>query len=142
MSRTNPDEPPSVQEELERKTVELLETLVHRSETHRLEKSHLSMIAKALWNVTSGLVSNEISTLCSATADMNPAVQRMTRHFVGKGKVLSIIWRPEGDGYVVLTLDATTCEKSMRSVKSEVGLRENELDKLFAVLAKSGYTAL
>lgn len=144
MSHPTSDEPPSVKDELERKTVDLLETLVHRAETHRMSQADLSLAAKTLWNVTSGLVSSEISRLCSAAAETAPASARMKRHFVGKGKVLSVVWLPDGAGYAVITTDAAQplVNRIVRPVKSEVGMREAELSSLFTALLNSGYVEI
>lgn len=143
MSHLISEELPTIKEELERKTVEVLERLVFRHETHRISKDHLSNAAKTIWNITSGLVGDEIAALCSATADMATVPDRMKRHFVGKGKVLTVTWLPEGTGYAIVKRDAAIGESPVvRAIKSEVGLREAELEKLFSVLAKSGYTEL
>jgi hypothetical protein len=152
MSHPISDEPPSVKDELERKTVDLLETLVHRSETHRMTKADLGLVAKALWNVTSGLVSSEVSQLCSATAGAGTTGAAMKRHFIGKGKVLTVIWLADGTGYIVNTrtvppavetgVEPFKSEVVTRPVKSEPGLREPELTHLFTALVKSGYVEL
>lgn len=132
---------PTVKEELERKTVELLESLVHRSETDRLNKSDLSLVGRAVWSITSGLVSTDVSELCAAVSRAN-APRKLTRHFTGKGSVLSVIWNADSHGYLLVTRDATTQERKVRAINTEIGQREDELKNLFGALARSGYTEL
>lgn len=133
------DEIPTVTAELERKVVELLETLVHRTETNRMDKGDLWAVGKALWNITSGLVSDEVSTLCSTVADAGKT-RILKRQFIGDGRILTVSWTPNGIGYVILSHNATTQErKTVRISKSEIGIRETELSSLFAVLLKTGY---
>ena len=130
---------PTPRQELERKTVEYLEAQINRADNNRLERRDLHVIGRALWNITSGLVDDDIANLCSMTAaaGQNP---RIARRYVGKGKVLIIMWTPDGQGYVVLSVDATTQIKSvLLTSKSEVGIREEELRTLFGTLSKSGY---
>lgn len=130
---------PTVTQELERKTVELLETLVHRSESNRLDKAHLAMIGRALLNITSGIVSSDVSTLCAAVAETAP-LPKLKRQFIKSGKILSVFWFPDKAGYLVRTHDATTQEiKLILTKSSEIGIRESELTALFSTLTKSGY---
>jgi hypothetical protein len=132
---------PTLREELERKTVDELQTLVYRAENERLDKETLGMLGHTLWTVTSGLVSREVSELCSATANSTKP-RKLSRQFIGKGSVLTVTWMPDGQGYVVCVMDATTFEKKLRPIKSEIGMREEELKKLFGTLCKSGYQQL
>lgn len=139
MSHT--EEIPSVKEELERKTVDLLLELVHRSETLRIDPSDAGHIAKALWTVTSGLVSSDVSGMCASAA--NAAKPRiMTMRFIGRGNIMVIMWLADTAGYVINTWNTTTLVKVSKVVRTEIGPREPELEKLFSLLVKSGYHKL
>ena len=130
---------PTVREELERKTVEYLESQVHRADQSRLEKRDLFVIGKALWNITSGLVGNDVAELCSAVADAGKT-PALTRRFVGKGKVILIAWNADGHGFVGQSINADTLQSNtFITSKAQVGEREEELKTLFGALSKSGY---
>jgi hypothetical protein len=137
------DEPPSVSEELARKTVEQLETLVHRVERNRMTKAELAVVSKALWNITSGLVDFSISELCSTVADSCGQVP-IKRHFVGKGTTVTLAWFPDRAGYVIQRRDALSGDLAGKPTARavDVGERETELKALFNTLKKSGYVEL
>jgi hypothetical protein len=135
------DEIPSVKEELERKTVDLLEHHVGRVDSNRMSQDDLNMVAQALWNVTSGLVSQEVSDLCAAAANAAKP-RKLTRSYVGKGGVMTVAWFPDTAGYVIFARNATSLVKTSKVVKTEIGPREVELTALFETLTKSGYTQL
>ncbi len=133
---------PTTREELERKTVDYLQEQVHRVESGRSDKQRLFVIGRALWHVTSGLVDQSVLDLCTAAWDSGEEPVCM-RRFVGKGKVLTALWKPDGRGYVLQSIDATTQEKTiLRTSTAEIGLREDELKALFGALVKAGYIAI
>lgn len=133
------EEIPSVREELERKTVDVLTSLVYRCRENRLDKSTLGAIATALWNATSGLVGNEVSEICVKVASEGLA-RPMTRNFIAKGEVLTVIWNADKAGYIIFSRNATTLERHVLSRKNtEIGHREAELSKLFNALVAKGY---
>lgn len=132
---------PTVKEELERKTVELLEMMAHRVQNYRMDRRDLRLAGKLLWGVTSGLVDRSVSDLCEAAA-AEGADRRLESHFVGKGRVVTVRWMPNSHGYEVLTIDATSLQTTRRSMDTEIGLREDELRTLFAGLNKSGYVEI
>lgn len=139
MSLETQSEVPSVKEELERKTVDLLENLVHRSESLRLDKRTLAFVAKQLWHVTSGLVDKGISDLCGAVA-LECTKETLARRFVGKGTLVVVVWLPDKPGYNVVKINPTTLERTVaHSSKEDVTTRGPQLEELFAALVKSGY---
>ena len=129
---------PTVKAELERKTVDLLMALTSRAEEGRMHKSDLAMVGRALWNITSGLVDEDVSKLCGATADSAPP-RKLSRFFIGNGNVLKVIWAPDLNDYVVVSYCATTKDQKVRPVKSEIGIREVELENLFALFLSKNY---
>jgi hypothetical protein len=130
---------PTPRQELERKTIDFLQAQVNRAETGRLEKRDLHLIGHALWHITSGLVDDTVSELCTAVAEAGkqPA---MLRRFVGKGEVLIVAWNADKSGYVVQSVHAVNQTRTtIRKSDAEIGLREAELKKLFDGLSKVGY---
>lgn len=137
---------PSVREELERKVVDVMCDIVHKSDTHRLHALTVRQVATALWQATAGLVGDHVSTLLGAATRYAKAIDLPTegRHFVGKGKVLSVYWHPEGNGYVVVTRDPATGKGAGKPRTSPIDqtLRGPELDNLFVSLKAAGYAEL
>ena len=135
------EEIPTVKAELERKTVELLENLVYRTEGKRMSQDDLNMVAGALWTVTSGLVSGDVSDLCAAAANAAKP-RKLTRSFIGKGSVITVMWLPDSAGYLIVSRNATTLVKTPKPVKAEIDERQAALTKLFGALIASGYEEL
>ena len=134
---------PTVQEELERKTVDLLEHLETRKVLGRLPADMYAHIASAVWTLTSGLVSNDVGALVEAAAKHRSAVVRLSRNFIGKGTLLKLAWDADHNGYVLLEYDAVTGKRTpLRISKSEIGFREKEIEALCAGLLARGYTEL
>jgi hypothetical protein len=133
------DEPiPTVREELERKTVELLESLLTKLDQKRLDQLDVRQVAGALWTVTSGLVGKDVSDLCSQAAGMGAI--RINRHtYIGKGKAIQIVWLSEKNGYWISKTDTVTLESKTTRVETEIGFREDEMKNLFGALTRSGY---
>jgi hypothetical protein len=132
---------PTVREELNRKTVEVLTTACQKTDVGRLPKRDLALIGQTLWQVTSGLVDNEVSHLVAVAADAAIA-EPMKRHFIGKGTVRTVAWFPERAGYVVLSRDPNGQVLNTNKRSADVGEREVELSNLFAALEKAGYREL
>jgi len=135
--------PPTTREELARKTVDFLVDEVHRAESNRLPKQVLAEVGRALWHITSGLVPEDVSELCSRTAAVGRATP-MKRHFLGKGFVRTVAWYADRPGYVIANLTALDALPVGTPTKrmTEVGEREAELETLFASLRKAGYVEL
>lgn len=129
--------PPTVVEELDRKAIDYLETMVHRAETNQLDHGQLGAMGRAIWSVLAGIASKGVTDLAATVAAAyRPALKR---HFVGKGYVRSVIWNQAGRGYLIVTRNALG-EKTGQTVRNtEIGIRESELETLFATLRKSGY---
>lgn len=136
------NEIPTIKAELERKAIEFLTFAAQRTDTGRMNACDLALVGKTLWSVTSGLVDDDVSKLCAQAAESDKA-RLMRRHFIGKGEVLTVAWMGDGVGYVVISRNATTKTRTiLRQSKTEIGLREEEMKKLFAGLAKTGYVEL
>jgi hypothetical protein len=135
--------PPTISEELARKTVEQLEVLVHRVERNRMTKRELALVSRSLWQVTSGLIDESVLALVGMTADSCPP-EPLKKHFLGKGGTVTFAWFPDRPGYAIQRRDALSGEQvgkpTTRSV--DVGERETELKALFNTLKKSGYVEL
>lgn len=130
---------PTVKQELERKTIDVLTTLVSKMESGRLDSGAMSMIGKEIWNITSGLVSDDISEMVCHVA-MSANEKPLTRIFLKSPVILKIRWYADKAGYVVLGYDTNTqAQRMVRTMNTEIGLREPELAKFFESLTKAGY---
>lgn len=139
------DHAPTIAEELARKTVDYLTEQVHLAEAKRLPDNVLAEVGRALWNVTSGLVPEDVATLCTRVAESaKPAP--MKRHFILNGTLRTIAWFPHKPGYVVFTRGQETgyAASLAGTVKrtTEIDHRARELETLFAGLRKAGYVEL
>lgn len=133
---------PTVKQELERKTIELLEDLTWRKSVGRLSKQAFGQIAGAVWTLTSGLVELDIAELVQM-AIVDGGNTKLSRNFLGCGCLITLSWLPDSSGYALLSRDAITNERTvMRASKSEIGLREPEMEKICNALLASSYTEI
>lgn len=135
------DNIPTAKEELERKTIEFLEAQVHRSESGRLAKEDLALLGRSLWTVTSGLVDAGVLDLC-ALVGKGARARNVFRRYVGQGKVITVAWAPDSAGFAVISINATTLEKTIRKAPAEIGEREAQIETLIANLARAGYVEI
>ena len=66
-------EPPSIRDELDRKALENLQFLVHSLDTAQITKAQYDLASFVLWNVTAGLVCNDVSEAISAAKPEQPS---------------------------------------------------------------------
>lgn len=83
---------PTVAEELERKTLDAIADILHKSTTGRLPKRDAAIAAHAIWSVTAGLVSTETMALVEQVANEVRTGARQERHFIKGSKTLSLYW--------------------------------------------------
>lgn len=134
---------PTVREELERKTIDLLEHLETRKEAGRLPAEMHAQIASAIWTLTSGLISGDVGALVAEVAKQRSAVIKISRNFIGKGAFLRLVWTSDQNGYALFSYDAITgLRTTLRISKSEIGFREKEIEALCAGLLARGYIEL
>lgn len=132
------DDLPTTRQELERKTVDFLEQKVHDFEAGHLDLDELQLVAKAVWSVTSGLVDNAISAMAAdAAGDVKPVPVK--KRFLGKGELLTFVWRPGTDGFAFSTTDAARLDKKNVVQKTKPGELQARLNQLFGALRTKGY---
>lgn len=130
---------PSPREELERKTIEALDSLAHKLSQRRLTTAEFGAAGQLLWQVTAGLVDSSISDLCSAVSQQARAT-RMRQVFAGPANVLVFSWYPEQDDYVMeMFSHGSKKPTSTRTVKCAFDERTEKFDKFFATLEAQGY---
>lgn len=139
------DTPPTVAEELARKTVDLLTEHVHLNGSGRLSGPDLALVGSVLWSVTAGLVPDDVSDLCAKVAGEGKN-KPIKRHFIQHSTVRTVAWFSHRPGYVVITRHAETgydmAHADTRKCETEIDRRYAELETLFAALRKAGYVEL
>lgn len=101
---------PTTRQELERKTVEFLESKVHAFEAGELDLDELQLVSKAAWSITAGLVDNSISAMAAeAAGDVKPKIVK--RLFLGCGDLAQIAYRPSTDGFAFTRTNAAFLDK-------------------------------
>lgn len=135
---------PTQRQELDRKTLDYLIQAVHRHENNTLSVRDLSMQARAIWMVTAGLVSQEVSDYLEQVADLErEAGNEMKRIFVSPDEVTQIItieWNLAHPGVrVTRGTPSTFTWKEIRRSDEEPGLREQVIKKTVEALELKGY---
>lgn len=139
---TRAPEVPEVRDELIRKTVEFMVRLQEQFDHKTIDPAIAAAQCKALWHVTSGLVSEDISALLAQQADaIGP--RPVKRFFAGHGKVLLLAFLPEGCGYVLQKISPQDGSRTqVKRSDSEVGFREQEIADLTDALKRQGYAPI
>ena len=128
---------PTLLQELERKTVELLEAKLGDFERGDLTGSDLSLIGKTAWSIVSGLVSNDISEMCAQAADQGLS-KPLKKYLAGEAGAICLNWRPGADCFMVSKL-GKDLKISERVHTVTVGEVESQIEKLAAKLVSIGY---
>lgn len=131
---------PTTREELERKTVEILDELSHRLHASRLTRSDFGFAAHMLWKVTAGLVDSSVSDLCQAAADM-AGHDHMRQVFAGPNNVIVFSWHAHDDNFLmeVFAYGKGTKLATSRQVACSIEDRHDRLATTFAALVAKGY---
>lgn len=130
---------PTLKEELNRKVTDQLIELAQSVNAH--QKSEVAAAARAIWFAVAGLVDADVLDMAGQLAESaKPALMKC--HFVGHGKVVSIVWRPTTNGYVVQYRNAADNTVSSRPFPGEIGVRDAEISDLKARLIHAGYQQL
>lgn len=132
---------PSVQEELNRKSVDALIRIQEQLELGAINQTWAYASCKAIWSVCTGLINEDTLALAAQQADQIGAPP-IRRTFVHAG-VLQLSYHVNKDGYVLFAVDVTTGERRpMKFSKAPVGEREAEMKKLVEHLFNVGYVEI
>ena len=131
---------PTVREELERKVIDEVVRLADKVTKHRLDPADYSLVAKALWNVASGLIDEQTLAMVAHEAQLVPA-RTNKRHFFKDGSVITHIWKHETPGFLQITRKPDGSHKSA-GIKGEPDERNQKLETLREHLLKTGWTEL
>lgn len=130
---------PTLREELDRKTIDVLTDLTHGEAVLRLSAAELRRTASVIWTLTAGLVSADVSALAEQAAGAGQA-HAMQRLFLGKGELLKVSWLVGTPGFIIHSYNATTLERKVAAMrKSEPFQRDAELRTIFSNLPGKGY---
>lgn len=132
------DKLPTLLEELERKTVDLLEAKLTDYERGTLSGADLSIIGKTAWNIVSGLVSNDISEMCVQAADEGNR-KPLSRYFVGHGKAMRINWITGADSFTVQSISTESLVVNERVQTTATGEADSQVEKFAKKLLAMDY---
>lgn len=134
---------PTLQDELDRKTVETLHEIAWKGENHALTRQLVEVAAKAVWQVTAGLVNRDISFLAEQLAKPKEQLV-LRRHFVGTQGVVTLAWKPSGTKFVMAKRSHLSLTKrdGITHPYADVETRNRTLDALVASLIGRGYVEL
>ncbi len=138
-----------MKEELDRKTVETLESILVRLDQGRITMPEARQAVDAMWRTVSGLISDDVMEMIDAfKADTNKAfVER--RVFVLEGKDIAILERAVGTGIGRVRMNMRepgvfATDKMIRledEINPSMAARQ-KLDAFVVALKKKGYTEL
>ena len=96
---------PNLSDEINRKTIETIEMYALKHSEDELTDGEFKIVAKTLWEATSGLASPDTTNMLADVAEqLVHDVKR--RYFVtNENKVIKIVWRNFGTSFVVLTYE-------------------------------------
>lgn len=135
---TDPNAVPTVRDELERKTLDELVRLAHCVQDGVIEQGEYALIAKSLWQVTSGLIPTESGELVAAAADeFQPPTRRAV--FFKAGDLYMFAWRPDRDDFLFVKTGASHPKQVNTTTKVDRDERRERLKKLFSALAAAGW---
>jgi hypothetical protein len=135
---------PTVKEELERKTLEILTFTAGQIANGAIEKRAAYVIGKAIWTLTAGLVDESVSSLAAALADENVA-RGFRRVFIGneptKSPLLMIV--VPGEAYLLFKIDPTDGSRSVLKHKKMPPIElEEHVAKVVESLKAGGYNEI
>jgi hypothetical protein len=135
------DRIPTLLEELERKTLELLEKEYTRYEAGELSSHDIAIVGKTVWGIVAGLVSPDVMSVCESAAN-EASMRPLYKTFAGRGNVLSVQYRPMGEAVVVTQFNAKTLEKKVMTHPIVAGELEDYLKKFTQKLVDMEYIQL
>lgn len=130
---------PTLKEELERKTVEVLSELDRRIRSGSIDPRGAWVTAQTVWTLTAGLVSNEASQAAAELANQNPC-QAWRRVFIHTSKPTLLLKVVPGRAFVLSVVNAATgSTTALKSGRSEPGELEELVDRIATRLKGDGY---
>jgi hypothetical protein len=138
-------EPPSIKEELERKTQETLEFLVRRHDQGRLSNSEFLVGVNAVWGVVAGLVEREtMNLIAAAQSEVKGATPKQIRAFK-KEHNLAIVSYNESIATVIHCFTDHNGKVTMiprRFTTEELHTVNDHMEKAAKTILEKGYIEL
>ena len=131
---------PTLTEELERKTVEVLEKRMSQFENNEINGNEMHLVAKTAWDIVSGLVSSDISEMCAQAAEEGRA-GRLHRYFVGKSGAVRVSWSANGDLFFIERI-SKDMKFDQREKTTNPGEATEGVLKFVAKLIEAGYVEM
>lgn len=131
------DDLPTLKEELERKTVEVLSQLDHRIRSGSIDPRGAWVTAQTVWTLTAGLVSNEASQAAADIANQNPC-PNWKRVFVHDSKPTLLLRVAPSRGFALTHAITSAVLKKGLLEPGDLG----SLDKVVEALKSVGYTEI
>ena len=131
---------PTLTEELERKTVEVLERRMAQFENGSLSGREMHLVAKTAWDIVAGLVSSDISEMCAQAAEEG-SEGKNHRYFAGKAGAVRVTWSVNGDSFYIerISKDMKFDQKEKKTAPGDAG---TEVVKFVAKLIEAGYVEM
>lgn len=99
---------PTIAEELERKTSESVYEVLRQVHAKEIEPDTARSLLKAIWDISSGLVSRELMDLMAESRDaLNGAAALPRRHVLEVGNKVVVIDKPDADHMTCFTYIST-----------------------------------
>lgn len=130
---------PTTKQELDRKVLDFVEKINDDLALKSIDPAIAAAQCRAVWQVTAGLVDNELSTALSMSAEQigQPSMKIV---FTGHGKVRVLVYPPLSPGLFLLEIDPTTSQRTVLVKKSAEGSsRAAMLDAIVSDLIAKGY---
>ena len=121
-------EAPELKLELERKVTETLEANVIKFEKGEISRSQCSIVAKAIWDISCGLVDSELTDLASRVANFECSERLEKKTFVKVGNVglVQFIWKPSFVEMTIRMLNIETGEENSSVKKYDSCIERNQ----------------
>lgn len=135
---------PTIKEELERKSIEVLVRVAEQLRGGRIERRAACVAASTVWDVVSGLVDSSITQLAEQLVKENPA-HGWKRYFVGNDatKLPLVLVVVPGRAYVLQKINPVDGERTvLKKRELEPGDLEEEVATLVDRLKLGGYIEL
>lgn len=107
----------TTEEALERKTFEHLEQAVHRFETKQITLKELGAYMSALWDITSGLISEKVSDVLIASVEYTKVTEEHlsgNAYMIGKNGIAIIKWRQSKASFAILSPQMKVIKKASK----------------------------
>lgn len=131
---------PTLTEELERKTVEVLEKRMSQFENNEINGNEMHLVAKTAWDIVSGLVSSDISEMCAQAAEEGRA-GKLHRYFVGKSGAVRVSWSANGNSFDIVRI-SKDMKFDQREKTTNPGEAAEGVSQFAAKLIEAGYVEM